>query len=670
MSGSELDGRAVYIPLQGEQGVKLFVLEYGARRIVSSNIVRTFRSLALHLTPPLAYFKLEKFPRDPIPTLGQRLSDALAEIIVNRIGPLTRMGEIWPTGCDTDPEGPETVQLLVIPEEVVTRHTAIASLPAELLPRYAGAAARKTLRMAVGTLPRPSACAADPKQLFEHSGTLAGRPFGRCGPPTSIFDNHLAGLADALRDLTQAVPAPSSSKVAWALKFFILGIGFHENETEMEQMVWSLIDELLREGKWQQNIDGGAPWAHGPGWIYELKKQKGPEGDPEAQSIADYEKLLADETTMYGKIRDRSRLPTILISQAGPQLDIAVVIYAQVILVDQLFSINLRDGIDVDEQVLTLARLATCLTNTGAELRDYYNGLRQATAPVSPLVASALHLPAPASATPPHSLLSDDLGLKFLYKLSRITGEALNFDDETDRHENNRHAVFVALGGGIRGIPLGEEVVVKFTKRYNMIAHTKLAALGLAPKLYYHAAIRGGLLMTVMEKVAGTTAFRWRSLNADTRLPSSIYTDVDTAIRELHSHDLVFGDLRLPNIMVRVGERDGNGNDNGGKAQSYGGADASPQSDRGSARAGSRREAAEGSNNASERDGEPAKSDGGDLNFRALLIDFDWAAQDGVGRYPATISMSAGWAPGVSSYGLMYKAHDLYLLHMLRQQCN
>src|ERR1700761_1610727 len=150
-------------------------------------------------------------------------------------------------------------------------------------------------------------------------------------------------------------------------------------------------------------------------------------------------------------MRDQSRLPTILISQAGPQLDIGVMICAESVLVDQLFSINLRDGSDVDEQVLTLARLATCLSSTWADLSHHYNGLHQATAAVSPLVASALHLPSPASATPPHSLLSDNLHLKFLYKLSRVTGEPLNLDDEIDRQWNTRHAVFVALGGGIGG---------------------------------------------------------------------------------------------------------------------------------------------------------------------------------------------------------------------------
>jgi serine/threonine protein kinase len=229
--------------------------------------------------------------------------------------------------------------------------------------------------------------------------------------------------------------------------------------------------------------------------------------------------------------------------------------------------------------------------------------------------------------------------LKFLYKLSQITGEPLNLNDEIDQRMNTRHAVFVALGGGIGGIP-PEEVVVKFTKRYNTAAHTKLAALGLAPKLYYHAAVRGGLFMVVMEKVVGSTAFRWLSLNGTTQLPLSVYTDVEAAVKELHEVDLVFGDLRLPNIMIRVEERDGNGN--GGNAQG-GDADTSPRDDRGSADS--------------------------DSSVRALLIDFDWAAEDGVGRYPATISTSEEFSPAVDPYGLMHKAHDLYCLDLLRRRC-
>ncbi|KAJ7468484.1 hypothetical protein FB451DRAFT_1256371 [Mycena latifolia] len=647
--------KAVYFPLQGEQDVTRLVIEYyRTNSAVSVGIKQAFREHSLSYTPPLAYFKLNNFLRDPISSLGQRISDALPDILENRIEVDDFVSDIWPNGPDLTT--PRKLELLIMPEEAVIRRAAIASLPVDLRSRHAGAEARQTVTTRVGSLPRSSACSSDPKQLFEHAGTLAGRPFGRCGPPTCIFDSHLAGLADALRDLAQAVPVPTSAKVAWAFKFFVVAVNFYNNEAEMEKMVRPLLNDLLDGGQWQHSIDGGRPEAHGPGWIYELKMQKGLGGDPEAQSIADCEKLLADGKTTYGKLCDRSRLPTILISQAGPQLDIAVAIYAQVVLVDQLFSINLRDGIDVDDQILTLARLATCLTNAGAALSLYYNGL-QATAPVSPLLSSALHLPAPASATPPHSLLSDDLHLQFLYKLSQITGEPLNHDDEIDRHANTRHAVFVALGGGIGGIPR-EEVIVKFTKNYNIATHTKLAALGLAPQLYYHAAIRGGLLMIVMEKIVGTTAFRWLQLRNTTHLPLSVYTDIHTAISALHSDDLVFGDLRLPNIMIRMGEQDGNGNGNDGNEQGHGDGDASPRSDRGSADAGSSGEDPQGS------------STSGDINVRAVLIDFDWTAQEGVGRYPATISTSVEWAPAVDPHGLMSKDHDSHSLRLLRQKCN
>ncbi|KAJ7291104.1 hypothetical protein C8J57DRAFT_1491611 [Mycena rebaudengoi] len=547
--------------------------------------------------------------------------------------PLAYFKGIWPNGPDMTI--PKKLDMLVMSEESVAIRAAIASLPTDLCTRRRGAIARQTLTRTLGTLPTPSTCSSDPKQLFEHAGTLAGRPFGRCGPPTPIFDSHLAGLTDALRNLTQAVPVPSPSKVAWGLRFFTVAIGFHNNEAGMERIMWPLINELFGDvEECQESIDGSLK-ARGPGWIYEFKMQKGLGGDPEAQSIADYEKLLADKTTMVHPLLHFSvhLLIRPIPYQAGPQLNIAVVVYAQAVLVDQLFSINLRDGIDVDEQVLALARLGTCLTNTWADLSQYYNGLLQATAPVSPLryICSTSPCSNLCHPFPFPSLRRPQLEVSL--QAFCITGAPLNPDDETDQRMNTRHAVFVAWVEELGGIPT-EEVVVKFTKRYNTTAHTKLAALGLAPQLYYHAAVRGGLLMTA-----------------------------------LHSAGLVFGDLRLPNIMIRVGERDDNGGSS--KAQGHGYADASPRSDRGSMDTGSRGAASKSSSsNTKEHDGKPADSDSGGINVHALLIDFDWAAEDGVGRYPATISTSDEWAPTVVPFGLMHKAHDLYCLDLLRQKCN
>jgi len=66
----------------------------------------------------------------------------------------------------------------------------------------------------------------------------------------------------------------------------------------MEREVQPLLNEIFGDGEWLKTIVKGRPNAHGAGWIYELKKQKGLGGDPEAQTIAGGEKLMGDSNTM------------------------------------------------------------------------------------------------------------------------------------------------------------------------------------------------------------------------------------------------------------------------------------------------------------------------------------------------------------------------------------
>lgn len=84
------------------------------------------------------------------------------------------------------------------------------------------------------------------------------------------------------------------------------------------------------------------------------------------------------------------------------------------------------------------------------------------------------------------------------------------------------------------------------------------------------------------------------------------------ALDVLHAKKIVFGDFRLPNIMIE------------------------------------------------------------DSSGRALLIDFDWAAEDGVGRYPASMNLEEagmGWERTVERYGVMEAKHDLHLLRLLEERC-
>ncbi|KAJ6584875.1 hypothetical protein B0H19DRAFT_926261, partial [Mycena capillaripes] len=149
--------------------------------------------------------------------------------------------------------------------------------------------------------------------------------------------------------------------------------------------------------------------------------------------------------------------------------------------------------------------------------------------------------------------------------------------------------------------PEGQEVIVKLARRYNIWAHEILAEMNLAPRLYYHCVVRGGLTMVVMEKVAGIVASHWGYYHQETPLPHSVLKDVRRAIEALHNHNIVFGDLR-PRTSWFANE------------------------------------------------------------FRAVLVDFDWAAIAGQGRYPATLSDLNVWAPTVAPYDVMEEEHDIYML--------
>ena len=141
------------------------------------------------------------------------------------------------------------------------------------------------------------------------------------------------------------------------------------------------------------------------------------------------------------------------------------------------------------------------------------------------------------------------------------------------------------------------QVVVKFAHSYSKEAHALLAEASLAPTLW-HCAYEEDVNMwvVVMDYVQGATGWTQLSLEQGESLRE--------AVRILHAQDMVFGDLRAPNVLV--------------------------------------------------------------LEKKAMVVDFDWAGREGSARYPNDISLDAedglGWHEGVSREGLIEKAHDLYML--------
>jgi serine/threonine protein kinase len=146
-------------------------------------------------------------------------------------------------------------------------------------------------------------------------------------------------------------------------------------------------------------------------------------------------------------------------------------------------------------------------------------------------------------------------------------------------------------------------VVVKFTEAYCPEAHELLAAKGMAPELLYCGSVDHShdapsyqpLKMIVMEYIDGKTAVQLQN-----NLPEDFAVQLSEIISVLHTGGYVFGDLRLPNIMV-------------------------------------------------------AKK-------QVKLIDFDWAGKVGLAKYPIHLARNISWPTGAMALGQIEKAHDLDML--------
>ena len=88
---------------------------------------------------------------------------------------------------------------------------------------------------------------------------------------------------------------------------------------------------------------------------------------------------------------------------------------------------------------------------------------------------------------------------------------------------------------------------------YNSAAHRLLTSHDLAPQLH-HSSLDdsnsnrlGALGMVVMDYAGESDAYQ---LYLNGLLPKAIYEGVKQAIHTLHDVSIVFGDLRLPNIVI------------------------------------------------------------------------------------------------------------------------
>jgi len=307
--------------------------------------------------------------------------------------------------------------------------------------------------------------------------------------------------------------------------------------------------------------------------LFEYKNEVGAgSGDPALQASSSYRKWAVDSAN--DSIRNSSCCPAFIVSIAGPHVCISGAVFIDCTMVQMLIEplvLNLSPALP--NRLRRVAKIFAALSRALHQLRDFYHS-------VTPSPSYADHrLPCYRSYTA-NSPLPD-----FRY-LGPTEGRVCLFEAEA------------------RPVAGAHKLVVKFTSRYNELAHRLLAEEGLAPKLYGVASCGGDLKCIMMAKING------RTLHQHGMADASIYADIKRAVELLHANNLVFGDLRSPNIMVY--QRDGKNH--------------------------------------------------------AMLVDFDWCGLHDQACYTEGLNPDLAWASGVTSGGLMRKEHDLELLSRLLDQ--
>lgn len=287
----------------------------------------------------------------------------------------------------------------------------------------------------------------------------------------------------------------------------------------------------------------------------------------------------------------------------GNRLVVSTAIFTNAIYADELLPITLHLGHHGPDNVLHVARVFMAINDSTRRLRQLYRNLLGAHTPSSreaePLWPNpTLDPPEPAGQLPE---------LEFFSKVNRDDGGELSFIDSG----NERHGMYLAR---MQVGTTDQVVLVKFTAKYNQEAHRLLADQDppLAPALYFCARVVGGMYMVVMEYIAKPKGWSIDCISSardppPPPAPEVVRRDVTKALGLLHKENLVFGDLREPNLLY-------------------------------------------------------LPEDGG----RVLLIDFDGVGVDRVGRYSACLNPGAGL--GVNRWQVMKKKHDNRNLERLMER--
>lgn len=264
---------------------------------------------------------------------------------------------------------------------------------------------------------------------------------------------------------------------------------------------------------------------------------------------------------------------------AANHFEVSAAVFADTVYVRKLLALDLYLNPFGRDDVLHAARIFLAINKCTDALRELYKNL-----PHAPIRPTRFLYPDPSTDPPNHTSIPQ---LYYLSKLDRISATLVT--------EANYLARMLHNASTGETLP----VLVKFTPKYNEVAHRLLANCNprLAPALHHCVRVVDGMYMVVMEYLSNAKALH-TFLSPPSPLPNvkAVGRDLTLAIGFLHQEGFVFGDLRLPNILY------------------------SPEDD------------------------------------RAFLTDFDIVGKHQQDRYPLCVNLGLGL--GVDRCQVMEKAHD------------
>ncbi|KAJ7086095.1 hypothetical protein B0H15DRAFT_887156 [Mycena belliarum] len=307
--------------------------------------------------------------------------------------------------------------------------------------------------------------------------------------------------------------------------------------------------------------------------------------DPVDQGLQDYQLHCQDNAIT--RLHQASYVPAFLLAEAAPNFVIYGLCYEQGHVVAQplteCVSVIPRAGVPGDMQSIVytpdechLASITRCfrsLANSLQALRLYYQTLK----PASP--QPDLLQPSPHFTT---------------FNAGGNTHTLVYHEQLACNRASPQRAVFRAT---VDSAGASRMCVVKFAKSYNSEAHRSMTALGHAPRLLHcqREPSVGNFYVVIAEFISEITNPQPQQ-----------YESLQPALVQFHAQGFVYGELRLPNVLV----------DEAGCPK---------------------------------------------------LVDFDWSGKAGSVRYPRLLNMELHWPPGVAPMAQITAEHDMWMLAHLPQ---